>query len=425
MTQIPTITEARRVASDRLETRVLFAGPEDGVPVIFVHGNLSAATWWEETMLRLPEGYRAIAPDLRAYGEADPAAKVDATRGMRDFSDDLAALMDALGVTGAHMVGHSLGGAVLWQMLADHPERVLSLTQVCPGAPQGFGGCKLDGTPCFPDNAGSGGGAVNPDLIALMKAQDRGDETPNHMRNVLNAFVWKPPFVPERIEDILTSALAQHVGEADYPGDMVTSDNWPGVAPGKLGPINALAPIHQADPLGFTTSGAMVPILWLRGADDQVVADGGRAEHRATLAAQRLGQRHRHHHVRLTGQAHFVQQAPTTGAPHPQAVRLVDDHQGTVAATHVVQLAQRRQIAIGGEDRVGHDDGTLLGTVGQCVGDRGNIGVWGHHDTGAGQPAGVDQRRVGQCVGDHQRSLARQRHHGTQVGRVARGEHQR
>lgn len=274
MTQIPTITEARRVASDRLETRVLFSGPEDGVPVIFVHGNLSAATWWEETMLRLPEGYRAIAPDLRAYGEADPAAKVDATRGMRDFADDLAALMDALGVTGAHMVGHSLGGAVLWQMLADHPGRVLSLTQVCPGAPQGFGGCKLDGTPCFPDNAGSGGGAVNPDLIALMKAQDRGDETPNHMRNVLNAFVWKPPFVPERIEDILTSALAQHVGEADYPGDMVTSDNWPGVAPGKLGPINALAPIHQADPLGFTKSGETVPILWLRGADDQVVADG-------------------------------------------------------------------------------------------------------------------------------------------------------
>ncbi|MBV7379069.1 alpha/beta fold hydrolase [Maritimibacter dapengensis] len=271
---IPVMTEARRVKSARMETRVLFAGPEDGVPVVFIHGNLSAATWWEETMLRLPEGFRAIAPDLRAYGEADDAAKVDATRGMKDFSDDLDALMEELGIAGAHMVGHSLGGAVLWQMLADHPSRVLSVTQVCPGAPQGFGACGPDGGPAFPDNAGSGGGAVNPDLIALMKAGDRGDETPNHMRNVLNAFVWKPPFVPERMEDILTSALAQHTGDADYPGDATSSDNWPGAAPGKLGPINAMAPIYQSDPLGFTKSGANAPILWIRGADDQVVADG-------------------------------------------------------------------------------------------------------------------------------------------------------
>ena len=110
---IPVMTEARRVKSARMETRVLFAGPEDGVPVVFIHGNLSAATGWEETMLRLPEGFRAIAPDLRAYGEADDAAKVDATRGMKDFSDDLDALMEELGIAGAHMVGHSLGGAAV------------------------------------------------------------------------------------------------------------------------------------------------------------------------------------------------------------------------------------------------------------------------------------------------------------------------
>lgn len=270
---IPSIIPARRITSARLETRILEHGPSDGVPVLFVHGNLSAATWWEETMQRMPAQCRCIAMDLRAYGEADPAVKVDARRGMKDFSDDLAALLDALEIPAAHFVGHSLGGAVLWELLADHPDRVLSLTQVAPGSPYGFGACKPDGSPAFPDNAGSGGGAVNPDLIALMKAGDRGDETPNHVRNVLNAFVWKPPFVPARIEDILSSVLAQHMGEQDYPGDMTPSANWPGVAPGKLGPINAMAPIHQADPLGFIKSGAKAPILWLRGADDPVVAD--------------------------------------------------------------------------------------------------------------------------------------------------------
>ncbi|MGH1368781.1 MAG: alpha/beta fold hydrolase [Maritimibacter sp.] len=271
---IPTLCEARRVASSRLETRVLFHGPEDGVPIIFVHGNMSAATWWEETMLRLPEGFRAIAPDLRAYGAADAAAKVDATRGLRDFSDDLAAMMSTLGLEAAHFVGHSLGGGVCWQFLADHPDRVLSLTQVAPASPYGFGGCALDGTLHTPDNAGAGGGTVNPEFAALLAAGARGDDSPNHPRNVLCTFVWKPPFVPERLEDILTSSLAQHCGEADYPGDMIPSAHWPAMAPGRFGPINALAPIYQPDPLGFVTSGASAPILWVRGAQDAVISDG-------------------------------------------------------------------------------------------------------------------------------------------------------
>jgi len=273
MTSIPVITEARRIETPRLATRVLFAGPEDGVPVIFIHGNLSAATWWEETMLRLPEGFRAIAPDLRAYGEAEPGAIVDATRGLGDFVDDLAALMAALGIEAAHLVGHSLGGGVLWAMLAAHPDKVLSLTQVAPASPYGFGGTLVDGTPAFADGAGSGAGAVNPEFARLLAAGERGDATDTHPRNILNTYVWKPPFVPGRIEDILTSALAQHCGEADYPGDFAASENWPGAAPGTKGPINALAPIYQADPLGFTRIAAKPPILWIRGADDTVVSD--------------------------------------------------------------------------------------------------------------------------------------------------------
>ncbi len=48
--------EARTVDTPRLTTRVLFSGPEDGIPVLFLHGNLSSATWWEMTMLALPDG---------------------------------------------------------------------------------------------------------------------------------------------------------------------------------------------------------------------------------------------------------------------------------------------------------------------------------------------------------------------------------
>lgn len=274
MVHIPAICEAQRIKTARLETRVLFAGPEDGVPVIFIHGNLSAATWWEEVMQRLPAGYRAIAPDLRSYGEAEAGALVDATRGLADFVEDIAALMEALGIEAAHFVGHSLGGAILWNLLAAHGRRVLSLTQVAPASPYGFGACHLDGTPCFADGAGSGAGAVNPEFARLLAEGARGDESDFHPRNILNAFVWKPPFVPERIEDLLSAALAQHTGETSYPGDASASDNWPGAGPGKWGAINALSPIYQADPLGFTRAGAHPPILWVHGAEDAVVSDG-------------------------------------------------------------------------------------------------------------------------------------------------------
>ena len=262
---------AHTITSPRLTTRVLTSGADAGPPVIFVHGNLSSADGWRGVMARLPAPYRAIAPDLRAYGAADPLAKVDATRGMRDFADDLAALMDAMGIKAAHLVGHSLGGAVLWQFMADYPDRALSVTQVAPGSPFGFGGCKLDGTPCAPDNAGSGGGAVNPEFARLMAAGDRGDASPFHPRNILNTYVWKPPFVPAEINLLLDAALTQHCGPQDYPGDAAPSPNWPMVAPGRLGPINAMAPIYQTQPLGFLR--ASCPVLWIRGADDPVVSD--------------------------------------------------------------------------------------------------------------------------------------------------------
>jgi pimeloyl-ACP methyl ester carboxylesterase len=46
--------------------------------VLFIHGNFSSATWWEETMVKLPPQYRAIAPDQRGFGGADPAGRVTA-----------------------------------------------------------------------------------------------------------------------------------------------------------------------------------------------------------------------------------------------------------------------------------------------------------------------------------------------------------
>ncbi len=71
---IPTMDgiTARRISSPRISSRVLFSGPDNGIAVLFVHGNVSSATFWEETMLALPEGFRGIAPDQRGYGGSRP-----------------------------------------------------------------------------------------------------------------------------------------------------------------------------------------------------------------------------------------------------------------------------------------------------------------------------------------------------------------
>ena len=275
-TSIPTLTgiTPRTITTSRLTTRVLFSGPENGIPVLFVHGNASSATFLEETMLALPSGYRAIAPDQRGYGDADRSKKIDATRGLADLSDDLIALLDYLHIDKVHVIGHSLGGGVIWQLLIDHSLRILSATQVCPVSPYGFSGTKdVDGTPCYPDFAGSGGGVVNPELVRLMGEGERGVENPAAPRTIMNMFYYKPPFRSAREEDLLSSMLSEHIGPEQYPGDKVPSQNWPMVAPGVWGPINAMSPKYVGDLTRLYRLPNKPNILWVRGSHDQIVSD--------------------------------------------------------------------------------------------------------------------------------------------------------
>jgi pimeloyl-ACP methyl ester carboxylesterase len=259
---------------------VLFAGPDDGVPVLFLHGNLSSATWWEENMLALPgpsassgQGYRGIAPDLRGFGDADPQKKVDATRGTGDWADDAVALLEQLGVAAAHLVGVSLGGAVIWRLMMDCPERLLTATLVDPGSPYGFAGTKQDGTPCFEDFAGSGGGLVNPELVKRLAEGDRTMNSQSSPRTALRALVFKAPFVPDREEDLLTSMLSVHLGDRDFPGDSVPSANWPYVAPGVWGSANALSPKYAGDIARLYVAEPKINVLWVRGSHDLAVSD--------------------------------------------------------------------------------------------------------------------------------------------------------
>ena len=264
-----------QVTHRRLSTRVLFSGPDDGIPVLFIHGNFSSATWWEETLATLPPRYRGIAPDQRGYHGADPAAKIDATRGMGDFVDDALSLMDHLGHERFHIVGNSLGGLVVWWMMADAPERLLSATLAGPGSPFGFGGTRdAQGTPTTPDYAGSGGGLINPDLVRAIREGDRDSISDFSPRGIMRRLVWSGGQVPEREDALIDAMFRVHLGDRELPGDFEKSPHWPYVRPGKWGATNAMSPqyaqglverILAADPKPAT--------LWIYGADDLAVSN--------------------------------------------------------------------------------------------------------------------------------------------------------
>ncbi|MBT8212116.1 MAG: alpha/beta hydrolase [Acidimicrobiia bacterium] len=287
---VPTLdgVTARTMKTGGVTTRVLFTGPDDGIPVLFIQGNLSSATWWEETMVALPDRYRGIAPDLRGFGGADPAVKVDATRGMGDYVDDLVALLDDLGIDKAHIVGMSLGGNIAWHLMADHSERLLSVNLSGPGAPYGFCGTRdVEGTPIHDDFAGSGAGLSNPLLIEQLKAKNAGTDSPYTVRSALRLLVWKPPVIPEREDEFVAASFEMQVGEDSYPGDLVESPNWPFFAPGRWGSINALSPKHIRDPKAILEAPHKPSVLWVRGDGDFAVADGA-ASDPATLGAMGL-----------------------------------------------------------------------------------------------------------------------------------------
>ena len=163
MTPLPPGVRSSRVDTPRLRIHHLESGPEDGIPVVLLHGNLSTSRFFEHLLPLAPERYRFIVPDMRGFGNTE-GLSIDATRGLLDWAEDTRALLAALGITRpVHLAGWSTGGGAIAAYALAHP--AASLTFIDPVSPFGFGGTRADGTPCCPDFAGSGGGIASPEFI--------------------------------------------------------------------------------------------------------------------------------------------------------------------------------------------------------------------------------------------------------------------
>lgn len=101
-------------------------GPEDGDPVLLLHGFPETSRMWLPLIERLAgEGYRVLAPDQRGYSAGARPAEQSAYA-YANLVDDVFALADAIGVERFHLVGHDHGAGVGWAAVAARPERVAS-----------------------------------------------------------------------------------------------------------------------------------------------------------------------------------------------------------------------------------------------------------------------------------------------------------
>ncbi len=125
-----TFPPANRIKTNGISLSVHQAGPQDGLPVLLLHGWPELARSWTNQIGPLAAaGFRIIAPDMRGFGASDAPADV-ASYGIDTIVADMTGLLDALGIEKAVWVGHDWGGLIVWPAALLQPARVAGVIGV-------------------------------------------------------------------------------------------------------------------------------------------------------------------------------------------------------------------------------------------------------------------------------------------------------
>ncbi len=114
---------------------VVSSGPDDGAPVLLLHGFPQFADVWSGLMEQLSrEGFRAVAFDQRGYSPAARPPEIESYH-VDHLAADVLALADLLQEPTFHLVGHDWGGLLAWKIAAEHPGRVRSVSVLSTAHP--------------------------------------------------------------------------------------------------------------------------------------------------------------------------------------------------------------------------------------------------------------------------------------------------
>jgi pimeloyl-ACP methyl ester carboxylesterase len=126
------------IASGQWTFRARVAGPDDGPPVLLLHGFPQTSRAWLPVMDALAgAGRRAVAFDQRGYS---PGARPDdpAAYAPELLVGDVLEVADALGWNQFDLVGHDFGGSIAWMVAGHHPHRVRTLSVASTPHPAAF-----------------------------------------------------------------------------------------------------------------------------------------------------------------------------------------------------------------------------------------------------------------------------------------------
>jgi pimeloyl-ACP methyl ester carboxylesterase len=119
--------QSQFIQTNNINLHVVTDGPENGTPVILLHGFPEFHHGWKKQIPALVQaGFRVIVPDQRGYNLSDKPKGV-AAYNVDILALDIIGLFDHFGIQKARLVGHDWGAAVAWTVAIQHPERLEKL----------------------------------------------------------------------------------------------------------------------------------------------------------------------------------------------------------------------------------------------------------------------------------------------------------
>jgi pimeloyl-ACP methyl ester carboxylesterase len=201
-----------------------------GTPVVLLHGWPDSARLWRHQIPFLAEnGFRVIAPELRGLGRSGRPDEVSAYA-LPNAVADLTAVLDALGIGAAHIVGHDWGAAATWlaaMLVPDRIQKVVAISVPHLLAPRTIRQSEMGWYQLFFQFEGIAEATIQQDDWAWLREFSRGD-----------------------------GDLDQYIEDLARPGALTASLNWyrANLAPHMPGPPLALPPV-QAPVMGVWSTG--------------------------------------------------------------------------------------------------------------------------------------------------------------------------
>jgi pimeloyl-ACP methyl ester carboxylesterase len=223
--------ELLRVDVGNLTFDVRASGPEDGRPVLLLHGfPETSLSWAAVTPLLTGAGLRCYAPDQLGYSPGARPGDVGAYS-LPALAQATADLMTALDVPVADVVGHDWGANVGWALAGWHPDRIRSLTAVSVPHPAAF-------TAAYRSDPEQ---KERSSYIRLFRQEGKAEEVllADGARRLKRLLVG-----PDGGSGVPEEAADEYVAVLSAPGALTAALNW----------YRAMSPADRVDPVGVPTT---------------------------------------------------------------------------------------------------------------------------------------------------------------------------